>query len=53
MHPCRGAARDRLDAPGVDSDADLHRRTYEEVFAELGVDPQPAAALYAVEPTRR
>ena len=23
------AARDRLDAPGVDSDADLHRRTYE------------------------
>jgi len=40
---------DRLDGPGVDSDADLHRRTYAGVFADAGLDDELAAALYAVE----
>ena len=40
---------DRLDAPGVDSDAVLHRRTYLDVFAGAGLDPELAEALYAVE----
>jgi len=40
---------DRLDAPGVDSDADLHRRTYLGVLADAGLDDDLAAALYAVE----
>jgi HAD superfamily hydrolase (TIGR01549 family) len=40
---------DRLDGPGVDSDADRHRRTYQQVFADAGLDDELAAALYAVE----
>jgi HAD superfamily hydrolase (TIGR01509 family) len=40
---------DRLDGPGVDSDATLHRRTYLQVFADAGLDDELAASLYAVE----
>ena len=40
---------DRFDGPGVDSDAELHRSTYFEVFADAGLDEDLAAALYAVE----
>jgi HAD superfamily hydrolase (TIGR01509 family) len=40
---------DRLDGPGVDSDAELHRRTYRQVLAEAGLDDELADALYAVE----
>jgi len=40
---------DRLDGPGVDSDADLHRRTYRDVLADAGLDDDLADALYAVE----
>lgn len=42
-------AEDRLDGPGVDSDAALHRRTYMSVFADAGVDRELAEALYAAE----
>lgn len=42
-------AENRLDAPGVDSDAALHRRTYLDVFADAGLDAELAEALYAVE----
>ncbi|MDT0277197.1 HAD family hydrolase [Blastococcus goldschmidtiae] len=41
--------QDRMDGPGVDSDAALHRRTYLEVFADAGLDAELAEALYAVE----
>jgi FMN phosphatase YigB (HAD superfamily) len=40
---------DRLDAPGVDTDAALHRRTYLDALATLGVDDDLAETLYAVE----
>ncbi|MCA2212046.1 HAD family hydrolase [Jidongwangia harbinensis] len=40
---------DRLDAPGVDCDAAVHRDTYLTVFADAGLDDELAAALYAVE----
>lgn len=40
---------DRLEGPGVDSDADYHRRTYLEVFHDAGCDDDLARALYAVE----
>lgn len=40
---------DRLDGPGVDSDAALHRTTYMEVFADAGLDRALAESLYAVE----
>jgi FMN phosphatase YigB (HAD superfamily) len=40
---------DRLDGPGVDSDAALHRTTYMGVFADAGLDPELAESLYAVE----
>lgn len=40
---------DRLDGPGVDSDAALHRKTYMSVFADAGIDRQLAEALYSVE----
>jgi len=43
----------RLDAPGVDCDAEVHRRTYFEVFADAGLEPELAAALYAVESDHR
>ncbi len=46
----RGAnGDDRLDAPGVDSDADLHRRTHLGVLGDAGIDDDLAGALYAVE----
>lgn len=41
--------QNRLDGPGVDSDAALHRRTYLGVFADAGLDAELAEALYAVE----
>ncbi|MFR9774877.1 HAD family hydrolase [Micromonospora sp. MS34] len=40
---------DRLDAPGVDCDALVHRNTYHGVFADAGLDAALADALYAVE----
>lgn len=42
-------AENRLDGPGVDSDTALHRRTFLDVFADAGLDPQLADALYALE----
>jgi len=39
----------RLDGAGVDSDADLHRRTFLSVFADAGLDDDLAQALYAIE----
>lgn len=39
----------RLDAPGVDCDAAVHRLAYFDVFADAGFDPGLAEALYAVE----
>ena len=44
---------DRLEGPGVDSDADYHRRTYFEVFHDAGCDDDLARALYAVESDAR
>lgn len=41
--------QDRLDGPGVDSDAALHRTTYMGVFADAGLDAALAESLYAVE----
>jgi FMN phosphatase YigB (HAD superfamily) len=43
------AIADRLDAPGVDTNAALHRRTYLDALADAGVDDELAEALYAVE----
>lgn len=40
---------DRLDAPGVDCDATIHRNAYYSVFADAGLDDELADALYAVE----
>jgi FMN phosphatase YigB (HAD superfamily) len=40
---------DRLDGPGVDSDAALHRRTYLDALIDLGLDDDLTEALYAVE----
>lgn len=42
-------AENRLDAPGMDCDAVLHRRTFLDVLADAGLDPALAEALYAVE----
>jgi FMN phosphatase YigB (HAD superfamily) len=39
----------RLDAPGVDCDAALHRRTFLDVLTDAGLDPPLVDALYAVE----
>jgi FMN phosphatase YigB (HAD superfamily) len=39
----------RMDAPGVDADAALHRATYYEGFRAAGLDQELADALYAVE----
>ena len=44
---------DRLEGPGVDSDADYHRRTYFEVFHDARCDDDLARALYAVESDAR
>ena len=38
-----------LDTPGTDCDREVHRRVHEEVFAQAGLDPDLAAALYAVQ----
>ncbi|MFB6398095.1 hypothetical protein [Polymorphospora lycopeni] len=40
---------DRLDAPGVDTDAARHREVYHGVFADAGLDADLAEALYTVE----
>lgn len=39
----------RLDAPGMDTDAVLHRRAFLDVIAGTGLDQQLVEALYAVE----
>ncbi|ONI89539.1 hypothetical protein ALI22I_15225 [Saccharothrix sp. ALI-22-I] len=39
----------RMDVPGVDADAVLHRETYYEVFRAAGLDRELADSLYAVE----
>lgn len=39
----------RFNTPGVDSDRALHREVYLGVFADAGLDPELAEALYAVE----
>ncbi|MEU4741190.1 HAD-IA family hydrolase [Actinosynnema sp. NPDC023658] len=39
----------RLDVPGVDADAELHRRTYYDGFRAAGLDDELADSLYAVE----
>jgi HAD superfamily hydrolase (TIGR01509 family) len=39
----------RLSAPGVDSDAQRHRKVYLEVFHDAGLDPSLAEALYEAE----
>jgi FMN phosphatase YigB (HAD superfamily) len=39
----------RLDAPGIDADRDIHRDAYYAVFADAGLDGELADALYAVE----
>jgi hypothetical protein len=41
--------QDRMDRPGVDSSAKVHRSSYLQVFADAGLDDELAAALYAVE----
>ena len=40
---------DRLDCPGIDADADVHRQIYFEVFNDAGLDDDLARALYEVE----
>jgi FMN phosphatase YigB (HAD superfamily) len=40
---------DRLDVPGVDADAALHRETYYGAFRDAGFDAELADSLYAVE----
>ncbi|MBB5956043.1 HAD superfamily hydrolase (TIGR01509 family) [Saccharothrix tamanrassetensis] len=42
-------AESRLDVPGVDADAALHRETYYAMFADAGLDAELADALYEVE----
>ncbi|MFL6095134.1 MAG: HAD family hydrolase, partial [Blastococcus sp.] len=49
LAPRLAQVADELDGPGIDSDADLHRRTYHRVLAGLGLDPELVAALYEVE----
>ena len=48
IHAANGPG-DRLDGPGVDADASLHRWTYLEVFADAGLSKALGEALYAVE----
>jgi HAD superfamily hydrolase (TIGR01549 family) len=40
---------DDLDAPGTDTDAEVHRATYVRVLRRLGLDEELVASLYAVE----
>ncbi|MBJ7452021.1 MAG: HAD family hydrolase [Blastococcus sp.] len=42
-------AENRLDAPGVDCDAALHRRAFLDVLTDAGLDPELVESLYAVE----
>lgn len=42
-------AEPALDPPGVDTDAELHRRTYTSVLRDAGLDDGLVEALYAVE----
>ncbi|WP_433263142.1 HAD family hydrolase [Actinosynnema sp. CS-041913] len=42
-------AENRLDVPGVDADAALHRETCYRMFADAGLDAELADSLYAVE----
>jgi HAD superfamily hydrolase (TIGR01509 family) len=46
---CLATIADRLDAPGVDTDAARHRHTYVEALTDLGIDEDLVEALYAVE----
>jgi FMN phosphatase YigB (HAD superfamily) len=39
----------RLDAPGVDCNAGLHRRAFLDVLTDAGLDPELVDSLYAVE----
>jgi phosphoglycolate phosphatase-like HAD superfamily hydrolase len=39
----------RLDAPGMDTDAALHRQTFFDVLTGTALDPQLVEALYTVE----
>jgi len=43
----------RLDAPGMDTDARLHRQMFFDVFADTKLDQQLVEALYAVESDSR
>jgi FMN phosphatase YigB (HAD superfamily) len=49
LAPRLAQVADELDGPGVDSDADLHRRTYLRVLDGLGLDAELVGALYEVE----
>lgn len=40
---------DRMDAPGIDADASLHRRIFMDVLSDAGIDAPLADALYASE----
>ena len=44
-----GAQPERLWAPGVDTSAAVHRAAHEAVFADAGLEPSLAAALYDIE----
>ncbi|MFI9011623.1 HAD family hydrolase [Actinosynnema sp. NPDC053489] len=39
----------RMEAPGVDADAELHREAYYQAFQAAGLDEELADSLYAVE----
>jgi FMN phosphatase YigB (HAD superfamily) len=41
--------QDRLDAPGVDSNTEVHRSTYFQVLTDAGLDTELVTALYSVE----
>jgi FMN phosphatase YigB (HAD superfamily) len=43
------SAENALDAPGTDTDAQVHRQTYQRVLGGLGLDDELVTALYAVE----
>jgi len=45
----RSGGQERLDGPGVYSDAGVHRATYLGVFADAGLDDELATSLYEVE----
>ncbi|MEU4807465.1 HAD family hydrolase [Actinosynnema sp. NPDC023587] len=45
----RRLVENRIDVPGVDADAALHRETYYRGFTAAGLDDELADSLYAVE----